>query len=109
MWLTGDTCVGAQPACFQFSSAFLLGSWLRGPNRLSARYDTFQMHSDAGTFPNRNRGHAWTLDYQRDLNNNLSVALEALRVDSSLAARPFIGEPEALVENQLQLAVRAEL
>ena len=108
-WLAGHTCVGTQPDCFQFSSAFLLASWQRGPDRVSARYDDFQMHSYEGTFANQNRGHAWTLAYQRDLNKHLSVAVEELRVDSTLALRQRIGEPQTLVENELQLAVRAEL
>src|SRR6185312_2693819 len=107
-WLGGDTCVGTAPACYQFSAAFLLGSWQRGADRLSARYDGFQMHAYSGAFANRNRGHAWTFAYQRDLNAHLSVSLEELRVVSSLVSRRFVGEPQALAENELQLAVRAE-
>jgi hypothetical protein len=108
-WLAGNTCVLPQPACYQFSAGFLLGSWQLSANRVSARYDDFQMHSQSGPFPNSNRGHAWTLSYQRDLNSHLSVVLEELVVDSSLVARLHIGEPERLSENELQFAVRAEL
>jgi len=35
--------------------------------------------------------------------------LEALQIDSSLAARVQIGEPVAAVERELQLAVRLQL
>jgi len=108
-WLAGDTCATPYIACFQFSSAFLLGSWQRGPNRLSARYDDFQMHSFTGPYANRNRGHAWTLAYQRELSSHFSLVLEELRVDSSLASRQAIGEPQVLAENQLQLAFLAQL
>ncbi len=108
-WLGGDTCAGDEDACWQFSSAFLLTSWLDGPNRLSARYDAFQMHTYSGPFANRNRGHAWTFAYRRELNEHLSIALEELRVDSSLSTRPFFGEPAALAENQLQLSFQVQL
>lgn len=108
-WMGGDTCAGPAPGCYQFSSAFLLGSWQRHADRVSARYDGFQMHSYSGPFPNRNRGHAWTFAYQRDLGDHLSIALEELRIVSSLASRRFVGEPTGLTENELQLALRAEL
>lgn len=108
-WLTGDTCVGSEPACYEFSSAFLLGSWQLGPDRLSARYDGFQMHSESGPYPNFNRGHAWTFAYEREFNSHFSVALEELRVNSSLSARMFVREPEVLAENELQLAFLAQL
>jgi hypothetical protein len=38
----------------------------------------------------------------------LSVAVEELLIDSSLAARPQIGEPVAALERELQLAVRLQ-
>jgi hypothetical protein len=109
-WLAGTTCV-SNPFCWEYHSAFLLGSWARGPDRLSARYDGFEMHQTAGTafFNNNDRGHAWTLAYQRQLNELWSVALEALQIDSALAARASIGEPVAAVERELQLAVRLDL
>jgi hypothetical protein len=108
-WMSGDTCVGPTPDCYEFSSASLLGSWQLGSNRLSARFDGFQMHSQGGPYPNRNRGHAWTFAYQREFNTHFSVALEELRVDSSLCGREHLGEPEFLAENQLQLAFLAQL
>jgi hypothetical protein len=60
-------------------------------------------------FFNNNRGHAWTLAYERELSKSWSVVLEALQIDSSLAARVEIGEPVAAVERELQLAVRLQL
>ncbi|HWG76801.1 MAG TPA: hypothetical protein VN660_08400 [Steroidobacteraceae bacterium] len=108
-WLGGDTCASPALACYQFNSAYLLASWQRGADRLTARYDGFQMHSYSGPYANRNRGHAWTFAYQRELNSHLSVALEELRMVSSLASRRFVGEPQGLAENELQLALRAQL
>lgn len=112
-WLAGTTCVGDDPYCWEYRSAFLLGSLLFGAdNRLTARYDGFEMHqtgpADADFF-NRNRGHAWTLAYQRTLSEHWSVALEALQIDSSLASRAFVGEPVYAAEHELQLAVRLDL
>ena len=37
-WLAGSTCVAEDPYCWEFRSAFLLVSWQRGPDRLSARW-----------------------------------------------------------------------
>jgi hypothetical protein len=111
-WLGGYTCVAEAPYCFQYSSAFLLTSWQLGADRLSARYDGFQMHQQdtlGNPAAKYDRGHAWTAAYQRDLNDTLSVALEGLLVHSSLTARRSIGEPETLLERELQLAVRVEL
>jgi hypothetical protein len=95
---------------FEFHAAFLLVSWQRGPDRLSGRYDAFEMHQTlSDSFYNTDRGHAWTFAYQRDLNKHWSVVLEALQIDSRLALRTQIGEPLAARERELQLALRFQL
>jgi hypothetical protein len=118
-WLGGTTVEGdsgfntAQLTdyyAYEFHAAFMLVSWQRGPDRLSARYDIFEMHqTQSDDLFNNDRGHAWTLAYERELNKSWSLVLEALQIDSSLAARVQIGEPVAAVERELQLAVRLQL
>jgi hypothetical protein len=118
-WLAGKTVVGdsafnnAQLTdfyAFEFHAAFVLLSWQRGADRLSGRYDDFEMHQTRSDgFFNTDRGHAWTLAYQRELNKYWSVVVEALQIDSRLALRGVIGEPVAARERELQLAVRFQL
>lgn len=118
-WLGGTTVNGdsgfndAQLTdyyAFEFHAAFVLVSWQRAADRLSARYDSFEMHqTQSDDFFNNDRGHAWTLAYQRQFTNHWSVVVEALQIDSSLAARVQIGEPVAAVERELQLAIRVQL
>jgi hypothetical protein len=105
-----NTAVLTDYYAYEFHAAFVLLSWQRGPDRLSARYDGFEMHQTlSDDFFNNDRGHAWTLAYERELSKSWSVVLEALQIDSSLAARIQIGEPVAAVERELQLAVRLQL
>jgi hypothetical protein len=117
-WLAGTTLTGDSAFNdaeltdyygFEFHSAFVLVSWQRGAGRLSARYDGFEMHQrQSDGFFNADRGHAWTLAYQRELSRHWSVIVEALQIDSQLALRAQIGEPVAARERELQLAVRLQ-
>jgi hypothetical protein len=111
-WLHGRTFVDAPPSnSFSFNSSFLLASWKHGANRLSARYDRFaeqQTRSNFFFYLNDD-GHAWTLAYQRDINEHWNVVLEGLDVTSTTSGRSSIGLPVAAREKQLQLAVRFEL
>jgi hypothetical protein len=118
-WLAGTTVTGdsgfndaerTDYYGFEFHAAFVLVSWQRGANRLSGRYDGFEMHQTlSDDFFNTDRGHAWTFAYERQLNKSWSVVVEALQIDSSLALRSEIGEPIAARERELQLAVRFRL
>jgi hypothetical protein len=109
-WLAGETCEGLDPYCWQFHAAFLLSSWQHVSDRVSVRYDTFDMHkTNAEDFYNSDTGHAWTIAYQRMLGQHWSLAVEALQIDSRLLARAAIGEPIGAVERELQVAVRYEL
>ncbi len=115
-WMRGSTCSDAEDEeyyCWTFESEFLLLSWQSGANRLSGRYDRFDMHQseppddiDDGY---RDNGHAWTIAYQREINRYLSIALELLQVDSRLNERLEFGLPEATVERQLAFALRLHL
>ena len=118
-WLGGTTVEGdsgfntavlTDYYAYEFHAAFVLVSWQRGSDRVSARYDSFEMHqTQSDDLFNNDRGHAWTLAYERELSKSWSVVLEALQIDSSLADRVQIGEPVAAVERELQLAVRLQL
>jgi hypothetical protein len=112
-WLSGKTCVVSDSICWNFSSEFLLASWSYGPNRLSGRYDRFdvtQLASDEDDEEGYvNHGHAWTFAYERDLNRHLSLALEFLQIDSRYPPREEIGEPVFAADRELELAVRLQL
>jgi hypothetical protein len=115
-WLSGRTCVDSEEEtyCWHFDSEFLLASWSQGPDRLSGRYDRFEMHQslpedDAEEDTYSDRGHAWTFAYQREINRYLSLALEFLQIDSRLPAREEIGAAPMAAERQLELAFRLQL
>jgi len=110
-WLSGDTFVGPAPDAWTFRAAFLLTSWQRGADQISARYDDFQMLRTRTSFgiKNSDYGHAWTLAYTRQFNAMWSVVLEALQIDSRLAGRAPLSEPPGAVERELQLSVRLDL
>jgi hypothetical protein len=109
-WLGGHTCVAGM-FCWQYDAAFLLASWQAGPNMVSTRYDDFQTHMDSPPFLSGygQRGHAWTLTYQRDLGRFFEVLLEAMQVDSTLPDRTDLGLAPGAVERIVQLAVRWDL
>jgi len=111
-WIEGSTCAGSLPYCWQFGAADLLASWQHGAERVSARYDDFQVHARQPVpviFARRNRGHAWTIAFQHDFNAHLSVAAEGLWIVSELSNRALVGEPAQVSERELQLALRAQL
>lgn len=112
-WLSGRTCLDAEDEqyCWHFDSEFVLLSWALGPNRLSARYDRFDLHQSppADGDDDLDHGHAWTIGYQRDLNRHLGLALEFLQIDSRLNVRTEFGLPESAREREIQLMVRARL
>lgn len=114
-WLSGRTCVqGDDDAyCWHFDSQFLLLSWWLGGNRLSGRYDRFDMHQSSPSAGSADgytdHGHAWTFAYQRDVNRYLSVALEYLQMDSRLTRRLEFGLPDVARERELELALRLQL
>ena len=114
-WLGGSTCSDFEDNdyfCWNFDSEFLLLSWQLGPNRISGRYDRFDMHQsfpvyDADGY--RDNGHAWMISYQRDINAHFAVALEFLQVDSNLNERLEFGNPETALEHEFELVLRAQL
>jgi hypothetical protein len=115
-WLSGRTCVDSEDEfyCWHFDSEFLLASWSRGPDRISGRYDRFEMHQslpegDDDEDSYSDNGHAWTFAYQHEINQHLSLALEFLQIDSRLPAREEIDAPVYADEREVQLAFRLQL
>jgi len=102
---------GATPNTWKFDASFILASWQRGAQRLTARYDDFDMRQDVSWFffYNRDRGHALTAAWQYTINPRLTLTSEWLQVSSTLASRGSLGEPLHAVERQLQLGLRYEL
>jgi hypothetical protein len=66
-WLSGKTCVVSDSVCWNFWSEFLLASWSYGPNRLTGRYDRFDVTQLASAEDDdevyNDHGHAWTFAY----------------------------------------------
>jgi len=113
-WLHGRTFddIVLPTNAWSFDSEFLLASWKRGPLRYSARYDRFSTQQTASNFIQYigfylgDGGHAWTLACSRQFNEHWNATLEGVLVDSTVAQRVFTGDPLAVREHQLQLAVR---
>jgi hypothetical protein len=114
-WLGGSTCSDFEDNyyyCWNFDSEYLLLSWQLGPNRISSRYDRFDMHQSVPVYDAdgyRDNGHAWMLSYQRDINAHFAVAVEFLQVDSNLNERLEFGNPETAREHEFELVLRAQL
>jgi hypothetical protein len=113
-WLHGRTYddVGSPNNAWSFNSEFLLGSVKRGSMRYSARYDRFSTQQTASDFIQYigfylgDDGHAWTLAGARQLSEHWTAVLEGIQVASSVAQRVFTGDPLAVRERQVQLAIR---
>jgi hypothetical protein len=113
-WLHGRTYddVGSPNNAWSFNSEFLLGSYKCGPMRYSARYDRFSTLQTSSNFIQYigfylgDDGHAWTLAGERALSEHWTAVLEAIQADSTATQRVFTGDPLAVRERQLQLAIR---
>ena len=112
-YLDGDTIIGpdsAGPGQFRMSyrAAFALASLECGRERLTARFDDFATHQLGGGYiqPGDESGHAWTAAFTHELADQWQLAAEWIRVSSRFPPRLIYGEPAALIESQVQLAVR---
>ena len=100
---------------WSYDAEFLLLSWKHGSTRLSARYDRFASRQTSSNFYDYvdlyygDRGHAWTVACDRQLNAHWNIALEGIELSSWVAQRALIGEAPQATERQLQLAVRYAL
>lgn len=112
-WMAGSTVMGpvingAHVVDADFYSDFLLLSKSFSRHRISARYDRFEV-SENDRVPlddNSEYGHAWTLAYQFEASEHVSLAAEALEIFGYREAWTYYGLDEENTERQLQLSVR---
>ncbi len=114
--LDGDTLVGPGSAPddqfrMDFRAFDLLASRTLGRARLTLRYDDFRTRQRSGFYgpPADESGHAFTLGAGAMLGEHWQAALEWIRVTSTFPPRTLLGVAPALVESQLQLALRCRL
>jgi hypothetical protein len=113
-YLDGNTAVqpggdyGMTPFRLDFRAAFGLASFEWGPERLTARYDTFRTHQLSGFYgaPSDDDGHAWTFAWTRDLGEHWQFVAEWLHVFSSFPPRAELEEPVFQTQTEIQLAAR---
>jgi hypothetical protein len=85
-WLSGDTTIGFPGGTFtlDFDTVYLLGSWKRGNNRVSARVERFNTRSherSAAPDQARERGNAWAVAWFRG-NESARLGIEYLKVNA---------------------------
>lgn len=112
-YLDGDTINDDEgywdsPFLMNFRAAFALASFEWGPERLTARYDTFRTHQLSGVDgpPSNDEGHAWTFACTRELGDHWQFVAEWLRIFSSFPPRAELAEPVFQAQTEIQLAVR---
>jgi hypothetical protein len=111
-WLDGQTYTELQGEDYRspFRARFALVSRQMGSHRLSIRYDSFAVDSEAEDGEGAQRGHAWTAAYVFEPTAHWKVTLEWLRVISDAPYRAEeLGTPRVATETQVQLAVRFAL
>jgi len=116
-YLDGDTAVGPDFAGddqfrMNYHAAFALASFECRRERFTARFDEFGTHQLSGYSygpPDDDWGHAWTVAWMHELAGPWQLAAEWIRVSSRFPPRTAAGIPDALLESQLQLAVRYRL
>ena len=105
----GGTYMGPNGVHARFASWYLLASHPLWRGRATVRYDWFRT-TDRDIMPlpdpNGESGHAWALAYSLPLHHSLTLVAEALRVDSTRAARALIGETPHRKEDSLAVELR---
>ena len=94
----------------EFISSYLLITRSFDRHRITARYDDFEV-TEADSTPldeNRENGYAWTLAYQWQATDNLSLAAEWLKIYTNRPAWAYFDLEESQTERQFQLALRFE-
>jgi hypothetical protein len=88
--------------------AFALASYEWRQERLTVRRDVFGTHQTSGFYglPSNQTGNAWTAAWTHELGERWQLAGEWIRVWSQFPPRAALGVAPALLESQVQLAVR---
>ncbi|MDH5344276.1 MAG: hypothetical protein OEW59_00810 [Gammaproteobacteria bacterium] len=112
-WMDGYTVWGrltdgVHAVDVEFESYFALLTRSFDRHRVSIRYDDFQI-TENDQIPldeNAENGHAWTISYHYELNQNIAFAAEWLEIVSNRPAWAYFNLSERKAEQQLQLALR---
>lgn len=109
--MTGGTEIKPSPFFStetEFSAGYLLAAWSRGDWQGAARIDVFttQQLPETLSSPANEHGNALTLALNWRPLPWLRMSAEWLRADSSRTLRPELGDPERVVDTQLQLGAR---
>ncbi|MEY4761639.1 MAG: hypothetical protein RLZZ200_1495 [Pseudomonadota bacterium] len=99
----------ASPFRMNFRTQFMLGSFERGRERFSLRYDRYRTHHLTGFYfgpPSNQDGHAWTLGWTHRFSDQWELAAEHIEGTSRFPPRASFGLQARQAESQSQLAVR---
>jgi hypothetical protein len=112
-WLAGQTGIAPKGSAYEWpfnASYLLLSKQLTRRQRLSVRYDRFEVDSLNPQAGGWQTGHAWTAAYVLDPGGGWTVTLEGLRVTSnSYAWYEELDSPGPGTDTQVQLSVRYTL
>jgi len=115
-WMVGSTDMGpvingVHVVDTDFDSQFILLTRAFGNDRVSIRYDHFEMTQNDQTRHDNNpeKGHAWTLSYQAKLTEKVAIAAEWLSIKTHRCALVYYGLPQTVTETQLQLTLKLRL
>ena len=108
--LRGETLMGPNAVRLGYQSWYALVSHPIGPGNLTVRFDRFDAKEHAADIipsdPNGESGRSMAIAYRWRMNQNASVVVEALRVQSDRPARILIGEAPGQTEQSLTASIR---
>ena len=113
-WMDGVTFMGPlqqdswYPSDVEYSAAYLMLTRSFDRHRVTVRYDLFDA-KDVDEMPlddNSEDGHAWTVNYQFEVNDTLTLAVEWLGITSDRPAWAYQGVDPEETERQLQVMAR---
>ena len=112
-WMFGSTVMGpvingAHAVDVEYDSYFILLTRAFDKHRVSARYDNFHVTQNDDTDEDNNpeNGHAWTLGYQYQYSEKVSIAAEWLSIKTHHCGWQYYGLPTTATEEQTQLMLR---
>jgi hypothetical protein len=123
-WMSGETIMGPDLGRFRgpefdgvypvdnaYESSFVLLTRAFDRHRLSVRYDDFEI-TEADLTPldeNAEKGHAWTLAYKFQVNDNFGVVAEWLQIDTVRPAWAYNNLATSRSESQFQLSMQLRI